>query len=238
MPEYIEVNPEIVSKAIQASAWFKDVPNDVVEGLIAFAKIARYEAGEKVYGIKSELKHVYGVLTGQIKISFVGDGEQYFSIMDFYDQFWCGESSLLNSRSSVLDVTAVDISDVIIIPAIELQKAADQSPVIYRNLYYDKMRQMQLAYSMFTSVLTYPLTARLSLRLLALIEERGFNSDQGICLAPAPTISEWARLAMGSVQRVEKIVQEWIMFEYIIEDVKNDRCFIPDVNFFEVEAAS
>lgn len=238
MPKYIEVDSKVILSAIKTSAWFRGLPNDVVESLTDVAKVARYETGQIVYGVKSEQKHVYGILNGQVKISLVGGEEQYFSIIDFHNHFWFGDSSLLNSQSNVIDVTVLKNSEIIIIPAIELQAIADQCPAIYRNLYYDKSRQVQLIYNMFTSVLTYPLTARLSLRLLALVDERGFNSSQGTCLTPAPTITEWARLAMGSEQRVEKIIQKWITLKYIILDPDNNRFFIPNIKFFEIEAAN
>jgi len=238
MPKSIEIDVSEVLKTIQANAWFNGVADDVTQHFSDFATVEQYEVGEKVYKPKSELKNIYGVLSGQIKVSLVGDGNQYFSIMDFHEQFWFGESSLLNGQSSVMDVTAVKKSNIIILPASEFQKVADQNPLIYRNLYYGKMRQMQLSNSMFASVLTYPLAARLSLRLLALVNERGFKVSQGVCLSPAPTVSEWATLAMGSVQRVDKIIQGWIASQYMIEDSVNDRCIIPDIHYFELEATA
>ena len=238
MPKHIEIDSKLILKTLKLSAWFREVPDDVVQSLADFAQVAEYDAGEKVYCIESERKHVYGVLDGHMKVSLVGGEDQYFSIIDVYNRFWFGESSLLNSQSSVIDVTAKKNSQVIAIPSIKLQSLADQHPIIYRNLYYDKMRHVQLIYNMLASVLTYPLTARISLRLLALIDERGFNSSYGTCLAPAPTVSELARLAMGAEQRVAKIIEEWVIFEYIIQDPDNDRCFIPEISFFETEAAS
>ena len=238
MTKHIEVEPKLIINALKVSAWFRDIPDDIVQRIADFTQVAEYESGENIYGVKSERRHVFGVLDGHMKVSLVGDGGQFFSIIDLYDRFWFGESSLLDSQSSVIDVTAEKTSQIIIIPAIELRAIADQNPIIYRNLYYDKMRHVQLTYNMFASVLTYPLTARLSLRLLAMIDERGFHSSQGVCLNPAPTIAELARLAMGAEQRVEQIIQEWMVFEYIIHDPDNDQYFIPETSFFETEAVS
>ncbi len=236
MPSIISVDLDEISNAIQESIWFKDMPDDVVRLLTDHAQVKRYDKGEEIYNEGQIRQHLFGMLNGCLNFSLIGDGQQVFSIMDFHNTFWFGESALLESQSTVARITATGISDVISIPAFEVKHIADQYPLIYRNMYFDKMRQLQLSYDMFTSVLTFPLTARLSLRLLSLLDERGFATSKGQCLSPAPTVDEWAKISMGSKQRVKIILEEWINFGCIIKE--HDTYFIPDPVFFETEAVN
>jgi len=234
MIDPLKVSNQVLCSAIKSGSWFKEVPDDAISWLASHAKVNHYNSGEAICLSGDRREYIYGVLDGVVNLSLAGDGEQCFSIMTFHKGFWFGESALIGTQSKLVEVKAVEVSNVITIPAQELLLLADQYPFIYKNLYLDKLRQSQLFYDMFASVLTYPLTARISLRLLSIIDERGIETPAGKYLSPGLSIAELAHLAMGSEQRVELIVNEWIENRYIIID--DGMWFIPDVSFFEAEA--
>ena len=225
MPKLINVDSSIITKAIRDSAWFEGLPDEASSWLASSAKVYKYTEGETVLKAKQELKHVMAVLSGHLSFFFVGAGDQKFSILDFYKNFWFGESALLESQIKILEVSAMQTSEVILLPADEVRQIADQNPIIYRNLYYNKMRRVQLLYNTFTSILSYPLRARLSLKVLALIDERGLETSKGVCLSPSPQIADLAKLSLGSEQRVELILNDWIDQGHII--FQKDLCLVP-----------
>ena len=234
MPKLINVNSSVITEAIKKSVWFQGLPDEASNWLADHVQVYKYSKGETVLKAKQELKHVMAVLNGHLSFYFVGVGDQKFSILDFYSNFWFGESALLDCQIKILEVSAIQTSEIIFIPADEVRQIADQHLIVYRNLYYNKMRRVQLLYNTFTSVLTYPLKARLSLKILALIEERGLETSKGVCLSPSPKLEDWAKLSLGSEQRIELIFNEWKESGHII--FEKDLCFIPNPLFFEIEA--
>ena len=84
-------------------------------------------------------------------------------------------------------------------------------------------------------MLFYPLRARLAGRMLLLISEHGEAADGGYYLNINLSQNDFARLTLGSRQRINKILREWHEQGIVIN--QNDRYFIPNIDAFlkEVE---
>jgi len=232
----VNISNQTPLTVLKNSPWFQGLPDDSLTWLASCSSIISYERNESIYQSGDHRNSVFGVVDGIVNVSFVGDGDQKFQITKFYKGTWFGESALLDHFSKVIDITPIEPTLIIKVPTKEVKFIAEQYPIVYKNLYFTKLRQTQLIYDMFTSVLTYPLQARIALRLLTVLDARGIEMNQGKCLSPALTIVELAELALGSVQRVTMIVNEWFDKGYII--INADTWIIPDSLIFEELAAS
>jgi CRP/FNR family cyclic AMP-dependent transcriptional regulator len=77
------------------------------------------------------------------------------------------------------------------------------------------------------NMLFYPLKARLAGRILALLEDYGKPCEDGTCLDIALSQKDFARLVLGSRQRINKIFREWDDQGMIM--MKDGRYIVPDV---------
>ena len=218
---------------IKQSPWFKDLPDQALEMMTDVCSIQEYSEGDVVYGFGEQRKYIYGVLSGCVQISMTSDRQQHFSLIDFHENSWFGESALLVFQSKVITVTTLERSTILVLPAKEFADIAEQYPVIYKNMYFDKLRSMQLLYDMLSGLLTYPLKARMAMKLLPILHERGVVRDDGIILNPSVNLKEWARLSMGSLQRIMLIFDEWVEQGMIVHS--EGGWFFPDIDILRIE---
>jgi CRP/FNR family cyclic AMP-dependent transcriptional regulator len=73
----------------------------------------------------------------------------------------------------------------------------------------------------------YPLRVRLAGRLLSLIGDYGVTTDEGTYLDVQLSQNDFARLCLGSRQRINKIFRQWT--EQGILEMQADRYMIFDV---------
>ena len=82
-------------------------------------------------------------------------------------------------------------------------------PTLYRNLFRASWINTRGLYEILSAVLFYPLSARVAGRVLALMAEHGHRVDDGVLLDIKLSQNDFARLAMGSRQRVNRIFRDW-----------------------------
>lgn len=224
---------KIAFNAIKRSPWFLGVPDSGVEELRLVSSIRDYSIGEVVYGYGDDRNHLYGIQSGCVQVKITADGDQYFDMIDLHENSWFGESALLKNQSKVFTVTPIVETSVVVLPAIDVARVAETFPQIYKNMYLDKLRRMQLFYGLISGLLTYPLKARMAMKLLPVLELNGEYTEDGILLNPCLGLKDWARLAMGSIQRVTLIFDEWIEDGIIIHH--QGGWLIPDVEILKIE---
>ena len=72
-------------------------------------------------------------------------------------------------------------------------------------------------------------------RLLHLIEEHGVETDEGILIDIKVSQNDFARLALGSRQRVNAVFSEWRSRGFV--ETRDDHLLITDVALLEAELA-
>jgi len=224
---------EVVFNGIERSPWFAGLSDDALESLAEICSIKSYQEAETVYSFGEQREHLYGVLTGSVRVSITADRQQHYSLIDFHEDSWFGESALLVNQSKVITITPLETTELLVLPAKSVVEIADLFPCIYKNMYIDKLRSMQLFYNMVSGLLTYPLKARMAMKLLPIIEERGISHNDGAILNPCLSLVEWARVSMGSQQRVTLIFDEWVT-EGIIEHYEGG-WFFPNISELKKE---
>ena len=84
-------------------------------------------------------------------------------------------------------------------------------------------------------MLFYPLHARVAGRLIALAQEHGQKIEEGLLIDIKVSQNDFARLAMGSRQRVNRIFRDWDKRGLV--EMRGDFLLIKNLDLFEQELA-
>ena len=84
-----------------------------------------------------------------------------------------------------------------------------------------------------SGILFYSLRARVAGRLLECAREHGVQAEEGVLLDIKLSQNEFARLALGSRQRVNKVFCDWGDRSLVM--TRDERLLIPDLDLLEQE---
>jgi CRP/FNR family cyclic AMP-dependent transcriptional regulator len=194
---------------IAAASWFADAPAGVLDKLADSASVKHYDAGSFLWTTGQTNSEVFGLVAGRLRISMASAMGQEFALIDWESGAWLGEQVLGIDASNMLEVRVLDPSDLVLIPAQVLRDVGDSWPTLYRNLFRANWVNVRGLYEILDALLFYPLKARVAGRVLVLMEEHGHKVDDGILLDIKMSQNDFARLAMGSRQRVNGIFRDW-----------------------------
>lgn len=217
---------EDVRTFIADSAWFSGIPSDALGQLAAVATTRHFEAGSHVWIPGDSTTSVYGVVSGRIRVYQATEMGQEFALIDWEAGAWFGEQTLAVDEPNMLGVAVLAASDILVIPRQAVIALGDAWPQLYRNLFQAGWNNTRGLYEILSAVLFYPLRARVAGRVLQLMEEHGQPVEDGMLVDIKVSQNDFARLSMGSRQRVNTIFREWTKQGYI--DTRNDCLLIKD----------
>lgn len=202
----VDVNP---LDMISDSPWFVGLPEETLLQLSGAAVIRPYDRGSYLFTEGEVDTDVYCVVTGRIRIAISSTAGHDFAITDLTHGAWFGEQGLVSDRGRVASAEALVNSQVLVLPATVIAEAAEQWPRLYRNLLRHHVDSTRNLYTLLGGVLFYPLRARVAVRLLQMLDEHGVHRDGEVLLELKLTQNDFARLALGSRQRVNRIFRDW-----------------------------
>lgn len=202
-------NMEIID-AIKRGVWFKNLPDKAIARLAERAMIKRYEPQQFIVMLGEVPHHVCCIIQGSVRVSLSSSNGQQFMLALLYKDYWFGESSIADNESRLLEVWAETEVDILQVPGALVKSVAKDYPVIYENLFHEHVNRTQLVYELLGGVLFYPLKARLASRLLFLLKHHGEPHEEGVALNLKLNQMDFARMSMGSRQRVNKAFREWV----------------------------
>ena len=177
--------------------------------MAAVASIKHYAANDYIYAQGKHTTEVYCLIEGRMRISISSPNGQEFAVVDMDAEAWLGEPGLANDLPRVLDGRLVTKAIVLEIPRKVVLAIGDEYPIMYRNLFLHMMNYTRLLYELIAGILFYPLRSRVAGRLLELLDNHGIESEAGTQLDIKLSQSDFARLALGSRQRVNGIFRDW-----------------------------
>jgi len=229
----VENTNDVILNGIKRSPWFKELPDRAIELLAELCSVRDYAAGKVIFGFGDERINMYGIVSGSVGVTMTSDQGQKFNMIDLHENFWFGESAILNNPTKIITVTSNVQTRVLELPAKGVIEIADQFPTIYKNMCFDRLRAMQMVFDLMSGLLAYSLKARMAMRLLSVIEQNGQETEDGILLNPCLNLKDWAKLAMGSMQRVTRIFDAWVDDGAIIHH--QGGWLIPSAEIFKIE---
>jgi CRP/FNR family cyclic AMP-dependent transcriptional regulator len=218
---------------IAASSWFKDAPDAVLDKLTENAKIKQVYANSYIWSLGETNTELFGIVTGRVRMYVSSTMGQEFVLVDREQGAWLGEACLLDDIGRLIGARSLTPSDIMTIHRQTMLDVANEWPLLYRNLFHHSVLTSRGLYELLSGMLLYPLHARVAGRLLALAREHGQQVDDGILIDIKVSQSDFARLALGSRQRVNRIFRDWDRRGLV--ETRNDFLLIRDVDAFEKE---
>lgn len=203
------IEKEQLRQFIADSSWFLDVPDALLDRLANAATIREFTANSFIWTTGQKTNEVYGLISGRLRISMASAMGQEFALIDWEPGAWLGEQALGIDDPNMLEVRVLMPSELVVIPAPLMLELGNAWPTLYRNLFKAGWINTRGLYEILSAVMFYPLKARVAGRVLVLIEEHGHRVDGGVLLDIKLSQNDFARLAMGSRQRVNRIFRDW-----------------------------
>lgn len=217
-----------IIESIKRGVWFKDLPDEAVARLAERAVVKSYEPHQFLMMLGETPDHVFCIIKGSVRVSLSSSNGQQFTLALLYEDYWFGESAIAGNESRLLEVWAETQTDILLVPGSVIKAVAKDYPVIYENLFHEHISRTQLVYEVLGGMLFYPLKARLAGRLLFLLENHGEPHEDGVVLNMNLNQMDFARMSMGSRQRVNKTFREWV-HEGVMEK-RRDQYIIKDID--------
>jgi len=218
---------------IADSSWFAGAPDEVLNKLADSASVRHYTANSFIWTTGETTSEVFGLLSGRVRISLASAMGQEYAFIDWEPGAWLGEQVLGLEEPHMLEVRVLAPADLLVIPRQVVFEVGEAWPSLYRNLFRASWINTRGLYEILSSVLFYPLAARVAGRVLALISEHGHRVDGGVLLDIKLSQNDFARLAMGSRQRVNRIFRDWDKRGVV--ETRGDYLFIKDVEGLQKE---
>lgn len=218
---------------VARSPWFEGLPNEALQTLAANVSVRSMPVGSYLYQQGVSTTEIYCVLKGRIRISLSSPNGHEFALTEREPETWLGEPGLLGDEGRVIDACVIDAAEIMVIPREVVLRVGEAWPHMYQNLFrytYQTLREM---HTLVSGILFYPLKARVAGRLLHLLEDHGKEVGEGVQLDIKVSQNDFARLALGSRQRVNKIFRDWNSRGLV--EIRDDYLLIKDVDLLRQE---
>ncbi|RBP48318.1 Crp/Fnr family transcriptional regulator [Arenicella xantha] len=196
--------------AIRSCPWFAVLPDTAIHTLVDRSQIRPYRSGQYLYMVGEVQRHLYCVMNGRIRINVVSSRGQEFVMANLRRGSWVGEASIVESCSRTLEAKVDEPGEMLLLPAAAVTALTKQYPLIYRCLFHETISRSKLISELMADMLFLPLKSRLAGRLLWLAENHGDVTSRGIVLKMKLSQGDFANMVMGSRQRVNKAIREWV----------------------------
>ncbi|MEM7361205.1 MAG: Crp/Fnr family transcriptional regulator [Pseudomonadota bacterium] len=223
----MKYDQDSIVAVISRADWFDDIPDDAIRLLASKSLVKTYAPDQFIYLVGERPKHIYCVLSGRVRVSVTSSMGQEFVLTDMHAESWLGEASLIGGKTRVLEAAVIEETDILLIPADVVMRVADQYPILYKNLFVEHMERTRQVYELLAGMLFYPLKSRLAGRLLDLAKKHGEPSSDGVELDMHMSQLDFARMSLGSRQRVNKIFRDWVKQDILLK--QGDKYVIKDV---------
>jgi len=218
---------------IAESSWFEGAPGDILDKLTEAATFRQYQAGKCLWTLGEASREIFGVMSGRVRASVASEMGQEFAIVDQEQGSWLNHPCLVNDLGRAVEVKTLTQCDMLVLPRHAVLEVGEDWPLLYRNLFRDKVMEARGLYEILSGVLFYPLRARVAGRLLLLIEKHGQSVDEGVLIDIKISQNDFARLAMGSRQRVNRVFREW--HKQGLVETRGDHLLIRDIEGLQKE---
>lgn len=198
-----------VAGAISRSPWFQGLPDSVHKTLTESAHVKSYRKNSYLYTIGEASNDVYCIVSGRVRLLLSSAIGQEYAIRDLEPEAWLGEQFLASDLPTAIDARIIEPTSVITIPRAVVLAVGDLNAEMYKNIFVHHMARSRGIYRLLVGMAFYPLRSRLAGRFLALAEEHGQKSDNGVTIDAQLSQTDFAALSLGSRQRINKILSEW-----------------------------
>ncbi len=218
---------------IAGSNWFEGVPEALLDKITEAASCQQFPTNSYVWTLGETNTELFGLVSGRVRMYVASSMGQEFTLVDQEPGAWLGEACLVDDQPRVIGGRAITPVVAVVIPRQVLHQVGEEWPALYRNLFRHNVVTSRGLYVLLSGVLFYPLRARVAGRLLDLAREHGHQTEAGLLLDIKVSQNDFARLAMGSRQRVNQVFREWEKSGLVVTQA--DHLLVTDVARLEGE---
>ncbi|QFU76445.1 Crp/Fnr family transcriptional regulator [Halioglobus maricola] len=218
---------------VSDSPWFQGLPDAALEQLVAAAQIKEVASGSYIYQQGQPTTEVFCIVTGRVRVSLFSPNGHEFALVEREPGTWFGEPGLVNDEGRVIEARAIEPTRLLVISREVVLRVGAEHPRMYENLFRYSQGILRGLHELVGGILFYPLKARVAGRLLHLCQEHGVPNDGGVSLDIKVTQNDFARLALGSRQRVNRVFRDWANRNLV--ETREDHLWVRDLEELEQE---
>ena len=204
---------------LQRNRWFRDLPTDAIDEMVAMARLKRLEDGQRLLAQGDLPDGLYGVSRGAIRISSMGADGREALLTVLTPGNWFGEISLFDGLPRTHDAHAMGSTELLFIPRREFQQLLERRPGLYPHFMRLLCRRLRLSFNMLEDSALLPLPARLAKRLLMHAQYYGDVSPSHENLSIQLSQETLGLMLNSSRQSVNRLLKQfeqagWVQIHY------------------------
>ena len=216
-----------------ASPWFDNLPQEALAELADAAGYKDLPVGSYIYEQGRPTTEIFCIVEGRVRVSLLSPNGHEFALIEREPGTWFGEPGLVNDEGRIIEASAIEFTRLLVIPRDVVLSVGERYPRMYENLFRYSQSILRSLHGLIGGILFYPLKARVAGRLIHLCEEHGEPSDGGVLLDIKVSQNDFARLALGSRQRVNRVFRDWASRGLV--ETREDHIWVRDLEQLEQE---
>lgn len=225
-----EICPSVL---VARSPWFHNLPADAQAELADAAGFEDLPVGSYIYEQGRPTTKIFCIVSGRVRVSLHSPNGHEFALIEREPGTWFGEPGLVNDEGRVVEAVVIEPTRLLIIPRDVVLGIGERYPKMYENLFRYSQDILRGFHELIGGILFYPLKARVAGRLLHLCQEHGEPVDGGVALDIKVSQNDFARLALGSRQRVNRVFRDWAGRGLV--ETRDDHIWVRDLAELEHE---
>lgn len=218
---------------IQDAHLFQGLPDIALDQLAAAADYRELPVNSYIYEQGLPTREICCLLSGRVRVSISSPNDQEFALVDHEEGTWLGLPALVGDEERIIDARVIEAARVLTISREVVLAVGDQHPIMYRNLFRHNQEIIRGLHVLMTGILFYPLRSRVAGRLMDFARDHGRQTTDGLLLDIKVSQNEFARLSLGSRQRVNKVFRDWSQRGIVL--TRDDHLLIPSLELLEQE---
>jgi CRP-like cAMP-binding protein len=221
------------SELVAESPWFQNMPPEALAELADAAGFKELPVGSFIYEQGRPTTEIFCIVEGRVRVSLLSPNGHEFALIEREPGTWFGEPGLVSDEGRIIEATAIEPTRLLVIPREVVLGIGERYPSMYENLFRYSQEILRSLHGLIGGILFYPLKARVAGRLLHLCQEHGEPSDGGVILDIKVSQNDFARLALGSRQRVNRVFRDWAGRGLV--QMRDDHIWVRDLEELEQE---
>ena len=199
---------EPVKPLLLKNTWFKQLPDDVIEQLVAMSKAKHLAKGQRLHAKNDPPEGLYCVLKGKIRVSNVSHEGREMVLTWLEPGSWFGEISLFDGLPRTHDAHAELDTELLLLPTASFHELLEQRPLLYPHFMRLLCARIRATFALIDETGGLSLKGQLAKRLLLLANRFGQQVEDAGSDQIAISQETLAHMLNSSRQTVNKLLQE------------------------------
>jgi CRP-like cAMP-binding protein len=170
--------PKDCRELLRAGRWFRALPVDLQDRLLAGAKLHAFAADERIFSRGDPPTGLFAVIDGGVRVSSTTDEGKVALLTVVESPAWFGEIAVFDGLERTHDATAEGDTTVLQIPQAALDTLLAAEPRYWRDLALLVTHKLRLTFLVLEEAALLPIAVRLARRLLTMAEGYGEWHDR------------------------------------------------------------